>query len=542
MSDQPPHVLMVAAECRGLAKVGGLGDVVRDLSKALKGLGTPVSIVMPCYDRMAHSPKPIFRFSVRFGSRDDWPVKVFTRELDGVTVYLLRSQEFFGGRYGNIYVDSERLGSGAFEDDAKRFAFFSAATLEFIQQYPGLRDVNVLHCHDWHTGVLLVLLTHDRRYRQLAASLRTLFTIHNLDYQGTRPFQLAGERDLLSFSDWFPALYRSLKRKGALTDLSDVHTPVPCFNPMRAAIKLAGYVNTVSPRYAIEIIQPDDPSRNFIGGRGLEEDLRRSGKLYGILNGLDYELYNSSQLLPPFDADLKNWPRARQRHKINLLEQLGAHLQTIAARPSQDFKNRDSVLNQLTAFRAKDWCEKPLVVAVTRAVRQKVSILLEPLDKSGTVLQHLLRRDIFLIVLGTGELEEQLEEINRHPNGLFICAFDASLADRLYAGGDLFLMPSDFEPCGITQMIAMRYGCLPVVPDVGGLGDTVQTGKTGFVYHGVNRQAARRGLVRALDQALRCYSGDHAKWLTMQARAMRARFEWTAAAREYLKLYSQPRT
>ena len=530
---------MIAAECRGLAKAGGLGDVVRDLSKALTGLGTPVSIVIPCYDQVAHSPQPIVCFPVQFGSRDDWRVRVFTRELDGVTIYLLRSQKFFGGRYGNIYVDSERLGSGAFEDDAKRFAFFSAATLEFIQQYPRLHDVNVLHCHDWHTGALLVLLKYDRRYRRLADSLRTLFTIHNLDYQGTRPFKLAGERELLAFSDWFPAFYRRLKRTGALTALSDTHTPIPCFNPMRAAINLADNVNTVSPRYATEIIQPDDPTRNFIGGRGLEDDLRRSGKIYGILNGLDYELYDSSRLLPSFDVDLKDWPRLRHQHKINLLDQLGVHLQGIADRPGQAFKNRDSVLKKLAAFRAKAWYEKPLVVAVTRAVRQKVSILLERLDKSGTVLQHLLQRDIFLIVLGTGELEEQLEEINRYPNGLFICAFDANLADRLYAGGDLFLMPSDFEPCGITQMIAMRYGCLPVVPNVGGLSDTVQTNKTGFVYRSANRQAARRGLVRTLDQALWCYTHDRAKWLAMQARAMSARFEWTTAAEKYLDLYSK---
>jgi starch synthase len=303
---------------------------------------------------------------------------------------------------------------------------------------------------------------------------------------------------------------------------------------------LADNVNTVSPRYATEIIQPDDPTRNFIGGRGLEDDLRRSGKIYGILNGLDYELHDSCKLLPPFDVDLDDWPRSRQQHKINLLEQLKAHLQDIADRPDKAFKNRESVLNKLVTFRANDWFEKPLVVAVTRAVRQKVSILLERLDKSGTVLQHLLQRDIFLIVLGTGELEEQLEEINRYPNGLFICAFDANLADRLYAGGDLFLMPSDFEPCGLTQMIAMRYGCLPVVPDIGGLGDTVQANETGFVYRGVNRQAARRSLVKTLDRVLRGYTCNREKWLAMQARAMSARFEWTTAAEKYLELYAKP--
>jgi starch synthase len=539
MNDGQPHVLMVSAECRGLAKVGGLGDVVHDLSKALTELGTPVSIVMPCYDQIDHSADPIKRFQVSFGSKDDWQVNVFARELAGVTVYLLRNEEFFGGRYGSIYVDSERLGSGAFEDDARRFAFFSAAVLEFIRQHPELQKLKVLHCHDWHSGALLVLLKYDRRYRQLAGSVRTLFTIHNLDYQGTRPFKLAGDRALLSFSDWFPALYRSLKRRDVLGALSDTHTPIPCFNPMRAGINLADNVNTVSPTYATEITQPDDSTRSFIGGRGLEEDLRRPGRLYGILNGLDYQLYDSSKLTPPFDV--KNWSRARYRHKIQLLKNLKADLQELAVRSGSRFKNSDSVLNKLSTFQAAEWQPKPLVVAVTRAVRQKASILLEPLNKSDTVLHHLLKRDIFLIVLGTGELEDQLEEINQYPNGLFICAFDSRLADRLVVGGDLFLMPSDFEPCGITQMIAMRYGCLPVVPDLGGLSDTVQNMRTGFVYRGDNRRATRRALIKTLDKALRCYTADREKWAAMQARAMSARFEWTSAAREYLELYSRPK-
>lgn len=537
MNDEQPQVLMVSAECRGLAKVGGLGDVVRDLSQALTGLGTPVSIVMPCYDQIDHTAEPLSRFQVSFGSKDDWQVNVFTRELDGVTVYLLRNEEFFGGPYGGIYVDSERSGSGAFEDDARRFAFFSAAVLELIQQHPALCRVKVLHCHDWHTGVLLVLLKYDRRYRQLAGSLRTLFTIHNLDYQGTRPFKLSGDRALLSFSDWFPALYRSLKRRGALAALSDMHTPIPCFNPMRASINLADTVNTVSPTYATEITQPDDPARSFIGGRGLETDLGRLGKLYGILNGLDYEHYDSSRLTPPFDVDVKNWSHARHQHKTHLLKNLKADLQELAVRSGSRFANSDSVLKKMSTFRAAERQQKPLVVAVTRAVRQKASILLEPLNKSGTVLHHLLNRDIFLIVLGTGELEDQLEEINHYPNGLFICAFDPDLADRLVVGGDLFLMPSDFEPCGITQMIAMRYGCLPLVPDLGGLSDTVQNMRTGFVYRGENRLAARRALIRTLDKALRCYAADRDKWLTMQVRAMSTRFEWTSAAREYLRLY-----
>jgi starch synthase len=538
MEDVNPKVLMVSAECRDLAKVGGLADVVRDLSKALNSLGTHVSIVMPYYERIQTPAKPVATFNVQFGSRYDWTVKAFRLELDGVPVYLLRSQEYFGGDYGDVYIDSERLGRGPFEDDALRFAFFSSAVLEFMLEYPGLSEINALHCHDWHTGVLLALLKYSPRYRRLSNALQTLFTIHNLDYQGTRPFELVGARYLISFAQWFPELYKELKAAGKLVAISDLFSPVPCFNPMRAAINLADTVNTVSPNYALEITQPDDDERNFIGGRGLEGDLRKRGsQLYGILNGLDYESNDPSKLSPPFDSTISKWPIGRRQHKINLLDGLSVDLEKMVVKLGKRFKNSTAVLKKMPGFQPDEWGNKPLVVAVTRAVRQKVNILLESMDGSSSVLKEILKRDIFLLVLGTGDLEIQLEEINHYENGLFVCAFDPGFASRLYEAGDIFLMPSDFEPCGITQMIAMRFACLPLVPDVGGLKDTVQDMVNGFVYHGFNRPAARQALLDGLDRAIDCYSQDRKQWEAMQVQAMNARFEWSTSARKYIELY-----
>jgi starch synthase len=539
MKTTTPRVLLVAAECRDLVKVGGLGDVVRELAQALQALDVPVSILMPCYDKLQRLGEPIASFPVQFGTKSDWLVKIFKYELDGIPVYLLRNETFFGGAYGEVYVDSDRLGHGPFEDDAQRFAFFSAAGLEFIHRHAELRGLTALHCHDWHTGVMLTLLKHDARYQHLAGALRTLFTIHNLDYQGTRPFETAGDRELFSFAEWFPALYQDLKGRDALEPLSDPHADLPCFNPMRAGINLADAVNTVSPNYAAEITRPDDPARNFVGGRGLEGDLKRRGsRLVGILNGLDYTLYNPASLTPPFDAGLADWPNARRRHKLALLRRLPNTLQGLANRLGNGFKNRESVLKKMAAFHPRGWQDKPLVVAVTRAARQKASILLETLDGDGLVFQEILRRDIYLIILGTGELEDQLEEINQRANGLFVCAFNPSLAGMLYAGGDIFLMPSDFEPCGISQMIAMRYGCLPLVPDIGGLSNTVHDMQTGFVYRGESRQAACRALLDTLDSALACYAGDREKWVAMQEQAMSARFEWAESAEKYIELYA----
>ncbi len=224
-------------------------------------------------------------------------------------------------------------------------------------------------------------------------------------------------------------------------------------------------------------------------------------------------------------------------HKVGLLEDLAQNFETIAAKLGKRFKNSAAVLQKIESFQAEKWSDKPLVVAVTRAVRQKVNILLEELNGSGIILQEILRRDILLLILGTGDLEDQLEAINEYENGLFVCTFDPGFADLLYAAGDIFLMPSDFEPCGISQMIAMRYGCLPLVPAVGGLNDTVQDRVNGFVYHGANRPVARMALIDKLDEALDCYYQDRKQWEAMQVEAMDARYKWSDSAMEYIELY-----
>jgi starch synthase len=542
IAKRQPSVLMIAAECRDLAKVGGLGDVVRDLSHALKTLGVPVSILMPYYEVIEHPAEHIDRFHVRFCEKD-WPVEEFKCILDGVTVFLLRSKKFFGRDYGDVYIDSDQLNRGPFEDDAKRFAFFSAAALEFIQKSFRRPKIEALHCHDWHTGVLLFLLKHDPRYQSLANNLRTLFTIHNLDYQGTRPFELQKNRSrLLSFADWFPTLYRGLKAGNKIAPLCDPRTADLCFNPMRSGINLADNVNTVSPSYAHEITQPDDPTKNFVGGRGLENDLRRlfnQNKLHGILNGLDYEKQNPLNLDPPFDFSLKRWKEVRKNHKINLLKGLVKHIQSLDSKLGERFRNRKSVMAKMSTYHPNEWLMKPLVVAVARAVKQKMGILFETLEGNDLLLQAMLKKDIFFIILGTGELQAQLEQMNHWPNGVFVCAFDAEFATRLYAAGDLFLMPSDFEPCGISQMIAMRFGCLPLVNDIGGLHDTVQDMQTGFVYSGASRPQAIQALLKTLDKALFYYANRKQYWTKMQEQAMRVRFEWTTSAKEYIKLYCE---
>jgi len=208
--------------------------------------------------------------------------------------------------------------------------------LTLIESYPHFSNLEVLHCHDWHTGVLLTLLHHDKRYGTLKERLKTLFTIHNLHYQGVRPFSRSGPRPYYSFRDWFPALYSEMAEIGRVSDLQDPRIQEACFNPMRAGILLADRINTVSPTYAEEITRPDNKETHFFGGGGLEADLKKAkqaGRLTGILNAVDYNEYNTSRCLPPFEPDLPGFTENRPVHKAGLLRELKQHIEGLQIRP-----------------------------------------------------------------------------------------------------------------------------------------------------------------------------------------------------------------
>ena len=530
---------MVSAECRDIKTAGGLGDVVRELSKAVHRRGVRVSIVMPYYGVVTKVAVSLGKFKVPFGNRS-WVVEWFQCSLDGVTVYLLRKHEFFGRQYKTVYIHSQQY---PFEDDARRFAFFSSAVLAFIQQYAPLRSVNTLHCHDWHTGVLLTLLKYDPRYKELSECVRTLFTIHNVEYQGIRPFSSRIRRRWFSFSNWFPSLYVLLRTSGAIPSLRNPQPPLRWFNPMRAAIQLADHVNTVSPTYAIELTRTEKPKLKFSGGRGLERDIARRKQqrhFHGILNGLDYTIHTPATLRPAFDITMLEWEKIRLQHKHVLIQQLPRDITSFQNAGRLPRWNANQLSTQLSAYDASEWFARPLVVMVTRATDQKVNMLLEK-HHGKPLVEHILHRNISLLILATGEREHALNDIvNCHPNAFFICAFERTLAQRIYAGGDLFLMPSDFEPCGISQLMSMRYGCLPLVHGVGGLRDTVHHNKTGFVFTGKTRTQTRQALLETLDAALHSFAHNRRRWRRMQWQAMRVRFNWTASVERYISLYFTP--
>lgn len=528
-----PHVMIVATECKGLAKVGGLADVVGDLSAELTRQGVRVSLVLPGYEQIPVTGPTVSTMRVQFaGASHAISVEEVCKE--GFTADLIRCPTFFGGQYGEVYIDSSLRGGGPFEDDAARFAFFSTAVAQLLLEEARYGNVNVLHCHDWHTGTLILLARLTPRLESLR-QLPILFTIHNLDYQGQRPLQTGSPPQASSLEGWFPQDYSLLGQPPHLEELQD---PIAhnCYNPMRTAIGLADFVSTVSPNYAAEICRPDDADRNFVGGRGLEGLLAsrsKSGTLAGLLNGIDYNEFDPQRLEPPFALAVPDWERTKRLHKEKL------RLRLLEGELSQpDIAGALQEVHNATSFG-----KTPLVVAVTRLAKQKVSLLFQEMG-TGTLLDALSEIPANFLILGTGEYGPRLHRsLTRNSrNILHIGRFDQNLADLLYAAGEIFLMPSDFEPCGISQMIAMRFGTVPVVAPVGGLADTVQDGINGYhVPIAESRLETAWSLHRTLLQAVEDCMQRPELFRTLQERAMTARFTWQESATGYVRIYQQIR-
>jgi len=530
-------IVFVAAECRGLAKIGGLGDVVRDLADAFVTMKHPARVIMPYYGQLVCASEFVADLTVRFAGKDEKFSLHSTLLPDGTYVYLVKSGTWFEGGYGTVYVDSGRLGHGPFEDDATRFAFFSAAALECIRFVAAFADVHIVHCHDWHSAFLLTLLKYDLRYASVRTRVKTLFTIHNLDYQGVRPWQGGADGRPGSFESWFPEVYRHLESEGRLADYS----AGGCYNPMRAAIAIADMVSTVSPSYAREITLPDNPASNFVGGRGLERDLAALAaqkKLPGILNGIDYAQHDPKKAAHPYDEDMPSWRQQRLLGREEFVDAIPSWVRSLADRHGYDFKNAGRALSACARFEPLLWKNRALFAAVTRIVPQKFGILFSRLSDGRTLLEHFLDRPLALIVLGNGELAGLLGALTERPNAIFLDLFDPEAATRLYQAGDVFLMPSDFEPCGISQLISMRYGCLPLVHDIGGLHDTVLHGETGFRYGGESLEEQQKTFLRLVDEILWLRENSPREWAAMQENAMRARFTWPKQAEKYLELYA----
>ena len=508
-------IWLVAAENGALpgGKVGGVGDVVRDLPIVLAATGLNVRVITPSYSMLHKLPGASLYRKVEVGFAGRlYLTKVYKVPVSNSPVehFAIEHPLLSPNGPGRIYV-SDKPGM-PFAIDAAKFAFFDAVITAWVNSSESPPDV--LHLNDWHMGLIPALRQFGDPNAPIT-KVRIVFTIHNLAYQGVRPLQ----DDESSLESWFPDLVQHADH------LQDPKYD-DCVNFMASAIRLADGINTVSPSYAMEIQRPSDPSTGFSGGEGLEVELSKAfsdRRLLGILNGCMY---------PENPDPAPGWDEL---------------LQLIASRPDIIHASEP----------ATDWIEnrkgkRPgnLLLSIGRVANQKVPLFLEPVNGHKSALEAILTAsgpDSLFIMLGSGEkkLEDRFAEIAQSCNNfLYIRAYVESLAGPLYSIADLFLMPSSFEPCGISQMLAMRAGQPCVVHAVGGLKDTVRDDITGFVFAGNTSAKQAENFVDAVHRAISVKTTHQQHWQEICEAAGNERFSWKIAAETYrdeLYRHDQPR-
>jgi starch synthase len=465
-------VLFVASECTPIAKVGGLGDVIGSLPKALDKLGLDVRIVLPKYGIIDEKkyPSKLVASGIRVNEEKINVYRTFLPQSK-IILYFLENEKYFNEN--DIYF--KRTAFVGSLKEIERFLFLSKAVLETFSSIDWFPEI--IHCHDWHAAILPVLI----KIKKL--KIKTLLTIHNLANQGKW-----NPKEILDF----------LGLKGNEIESLGVRDKNDDFNIFQQGILNADILNTVSPTYGKEVLTEEY-------GAGLEKELKaREDSLYGILNGIDVDFFD-----PETDHNIKvNYSLKNfERKKENKIE-----LQKIAGFP----RNKNN----------------PFIGFINRLTSQKgVDLIID-------IIPELVKMSIQLIILGVGlaGYEKKLVELGKKYPKNISCQikFDPILAQRIYAGCDIFLMPSEFEPCGLGQMIALRYGTIPVVRKTGGLADTVKNKINGFVFEKYKSEA----LLRVLKETLKCYQKQK-NWNEIIKRAMSGDFSWQKSAKEYLKLYNK---
>jgi len=519
------RILMVAAENDALpnGKVGGIGDVVRDIPPALAADGHEINVVTPGYQAFSLLPgaKQVKTIQVQYAGQmesvDVYKVPAKQPSKD-VTIWVVEHPLFALGGVGKIYCDDPP--ARPFESDANKFALFSIAVAKAI--ISGVfGKLKVLHLHDWHAAMIAMIRAYDPKYKKLK-KIHTVYTIHNLSLQGIRP--LLGKES--SLESWFPDLEYDVDK------INDPRYP-HCINPMRLAINLSDKVHAVSPTYAREILKPTDLAAGYFGGEGLEADLKRANKekrLFGILNGCEYPQDINYQPLPLFELfkdcnkEVKKWLKDNP----------------------EDKKLHRAMSKNLTRLQGKKQKTNPfLVTSVGRITSQKILLLQQTLENGDSALENLLQTlgdKGILLLLGSGDkaLEKFLSKVAlKSDNFIFMKGFSNVLADPIYASGDLFLMPSSFEPCGISQMLAMRAGQPCLVHKVGGLSDTIKHNNDGFSFSGKTLKSQAENMISCFETALNTKQKQPAKWKKISKSAANARFLWSDVAKDYVRLLYQ---
>lgn len=467
-------ILFVASECAPMAKVGGLADVIGSLPKTLKELGIDISVIIPLYGAIEIKKNKLNLFKdrveVEFGEKkeffDLWRTKL---PQSNVSLFLIDNKKFFEG---DVYIEKD-ASSGGSEEEAKRFLFFSTAAIKAAE----LMKSNILHCHDWHVGLIPYLIKKSN------LNFKTLITIHNMGYQGI----------------YSPKVVNQLLKTDFLETV----------NCLKEGILSADLINTVSPNYAKEILTKDF-------GFGLEKALKKRKKdLSGIINGLDETQFN-----PEID------PYVVKNYSI------------------KNFKDKKENKNYLQKECFGKKSDLPLMGIIARLTPQK------GFDLIRDIFDALMKENIQMVLLGKGMKEFEdffFEKSRQNPDKFFAkIGFDEKLAHQIYAGADMFLMPSHFEPCGLGQLIAMKYGAIPVARKIGGLKDTIENVKcksqnekssatgTGFLFE--KYESAQ--LLATIKKSLKLFENKKV-WEQIQKNAMAQDFSWRNSAKEYLKIYKK---
>ena len=473
------RVLIASSEAVPFAKTGGLGDVAGSLPRALKHAGARVAVILPKYASIPQEYKDRMRHVASFNVPLSW-----RNDYCGIEKLTLQDLDFY-------FVDNEqyfkRDGLYGYFDDGERFAFFAKAICEAIAHVPEL-ECDVLHCNDWQTALCPVFLREFYREVPQCNNVKCVFTVHNVKFQGQYGDNVL--EDVLGLAH-IPAARNQL------------YCDRDSINYMKGALCYADWLTTVSPSYAYELQMP-------FYGEGLDGIFRRrSSILSGILNGIDQTIWN-----PATDSMIaQNFSPRDMAGKAECKRALQAEL-GLAQDPT-----------------------RPLVVLIGRLTDQK------GLGLVRYAMDGLMRRGVQVAILGTGDKDH--EDAFRYFDAQYgdkMCAriaFDNALSHRMYAGGDILLMPSEFEPCGLSQMIAMRYGTLPLVRETGGLRDSVVpynkfTGEgTGFSFKNMNADEMADTLLGACE----IFWTNQEAWAKLMQQAMAADFSWRRAANDYMDIY-----
>ena len=468
-------ILYVASEATPYAASGGLGDVMGALPKSIASdyPGAEVRVIVPLYDTMKSEHRAELEKVVDLTFRYSWRntgASVYKLVNSGVNYYFVENQYYFNR--GRLY--------GEF-DDAERFAFFSTAVIEFMLATGNIPDV--LHANDWQTALTVVYLKTEYAHINALKGIKTVYTIHNIEYQGKFDPYILGDVFALD------------RKYYSIVEFDN------CINLMKGALVATDYITTVSPNYARELQYP-------FYGFGLQGIItENSDKIDGVINGIDYTYFS-----PDKGGDI-DFPFTKRTVK------------------SGKAKNKKALCEELGLDTAPDM---PLVVMITRLASQK------GIDLFLHVAEEMLSKKAQFVVLGTGEkeYEDALRSLEaRHSNFRALLKFDRVISKKLYASADIFLMPSKFEPCGLAQMICCSYGTIPVVRATGGLYDTITPygldNSNGFNFSNYNAH----DFLYAVERALEVYDNEK-EWSELRKRALNSDFTWNSSAAKYMQIYN----